>query len=83
MNNFEKQMGWESWKDIQKWAKKNGFKHLVARMQLNNDSWMSSGEFGRSQKEICDNLRFAEDKEEALELASAMDKAFSENFGLY
>ena len=80
---FGEQMKWTGWQDIQKWAEKNGFKHLVARMQLNSDSWMSSGEFGRSQKEICDNLRFAEDKEEALELASAMDKAFSENFGLY
>ena len=74
---FGEQMKWTNWKDIQKWAEKNGF------MQLNNDSWMSSGEFGRSQKQICDNLRFAEDKEEALELASVMDKAFSENFGLY
>ena len=57
---FGKQENWKSWKDIQKWAEKNGFKNLSARMQLNNDCWMSSGEFGRSQTQICDDLRFAD-----------------------
>ena len=80
---FGEQMKWTGWRDIKNWASKNGFKHLAARMQLNSDGWMSSGEFGRSQVEICDNLRFARDEKEALELAGAMDKAFSENFGLY
>jgi hypothetical protein len=80
---FGEQMKWTGWEDIKKWAQKNGFKNLVARMQLNNDSWMSSGEFGRSQRDICDTLRFAKDEQEALEMASAMDSAFSENFGLW
>ena len=38
---------------------------------------------GWVHKEICDTLRFAKDEQEALEIASAMDGAFSENFGLY
>ena len=80
---FGKQENWKSWKDIQKWAEKNGFTNLSARMQLNNDCWMSSGEFGRSQTQICDDLRFADNEEEALKIASAMDGAFSENFGLW
>ena len=58
---FGEQMKWKGWKDIKAWAEKKGFKHLVARMQLNNDAWMSSGEFGRSQKAICDNLSFGAD----------------------
>ena len=80
---FGEQMKWTGWRDIKNWASKNGFKHLVARMQLNNDGWMSSGEFGRSQVEICDNLRFARDKEEALLIAKEMDKKFATNYGLW
>lgn len=80
---FGEQMKWKGWEDIKAWAEKKGFKHLVARMQLNNDAWMSSGEFGRSQKAICDNLRFAKDEAEALDIAKSMDSSFAENFGLY
>ncbi len=80
---FGEQMKWTGWEDIKKWASKNGFKHLVKRMQLNNDAWMSSGEFGRSQRDICDNLRYANDEQEALEIAKAMNEAFKENYGLY
>ena len=80
---FGEQMKWKGWEDIKKWASKNGFKNLVKRMQLNNDAWMSSGEFGRSQRDICDNLRYANDEQEALEIAKAMDEAFKENYGLY
>ena len=80
---FGEQMNWKGWQDIKAWAEKNGFKNLVKRMQLNNDAWMSSGEFGRSQKNICDELRFANDEAEALEIASAMNEAFKENYGLF
>lgn len=79
----EKDLGWKNWKDIKKWAEKNGFKNLAKRMQLNNDCWMSSGEFGRSQVEICDNLRYAEDEEEAKEIAKSMDDNCKENYGLW
>lgn len=80
---FGEQMNWKGWEDIKKWASKNGFNHLVERMQLNNDAWMSSGEFGRSQRDICDSLRYANDEQEALEIAKAMDEAFKDNYGLY
>lgn len=80
---FGEQMNWKGWQDIKAWAEKKGFKNLAKRMQLNNDAWMSSGEFGRSQKNICDELRFANDETEALEIASAMNEAFKENYGLY
>ena len=80
---FGEQMNWKGWEDVRNWAKKHGFKHLVERMELNNRAWMSSGEFGRSQEAICDNLRFAEDEEEALTIAKEMDKAFTNNYGLW
>ena len=76
-------MNWKSWQDIKKWAEKHKFDNLAKRLQLNNDCWMSSGEFGRSQKEICDSLRFAEDENKALEIAQNFDRQFAENFGLY
>lgn len=69
----EKDLGWKSWEDIKKWAEKNGFKNLAKRMQLNNDCWMSCGEFGRDQTYICDSLRFAKDENEAIEIASQLD----------
>jgi hypothetical protein len=53
-------MEFKSWHDIQDWCKEHGFDKLAKRMQLNNDCWMSSGEFGRDQVYICDNLRFCE-----------------------
>ena len=80
---FGEQMNWKGWRDIKAWAEKKGYKNLAKRMQLNNDCWMSSGEFGRSQRDICDNLRYAQDINEAIEIASAMDEAFKENYGLY
>lgn len=80
---FGEKMNWKGWEDVKAWAEKNGFKNLVKRMQLNNDCWMSSGEFGRSQVEICDNLRYATDEENALRMAENLDKAFSKNYGLY
>lgn len=80
---FGEKMNWKSWEDIKKWAEKNNFKNLAARMQLNNDCWMSSGEFGRSQKGICDSLRSAMDEDEALEIAQEFDDVFNENYGLW
>ena len=52
-------------------------------MELNNTCWNSSGEFGRSQRDICDSLRFANDEDEAIEIANEMEEMFSENYGLY
>lgn len=60
-----------------------GFINLAKRMQLNNDCWMSSGEFGRSQHEICDSLRFARDEKEAKEIAKEIDDSCKENYGLW
>lgn len=80
---FGETMNWKNWKEIKAWAEKQGFKNLAKRMQLNNDCWMSSGEFGRSQTEICDNLRYASDESEALEIAEAYDKACAINNGLW
>lgn len=73
---------WKSWRDIKEWAEAEGYKHLAARMQLNNDCWQSSGEFGRSQVAICDALRFCEERNLKL-TAEVMDEQFSENYGLY
>lgn len=73
----------KSWRDIMTWAKEKGLKHLVARMELNNRCWNSSGEFGRSQVEICDNIRLALTEADAEEIAIQMDAQMEENYGLY
>lgn len=73
----------KTWREIRDWAKKNGFDNLAARMQLNNDCWNSSGEFGRSQVQICDAIRFANSEEEAKEIAAQFDAGMEENYGLY
>lgn len=73
----------KSWRDIMAWAKDKGLKHLVARMDLNNRCWNSSGEFGRNQVAICDNIRLAETEAEAIEIAQQMDAQMEENYGLY
>jgi len=80
---FGKEMKWTNWSQIKKWAKSKGFDNLVARMELNDRAWMSSGEFGRSQAQICDSLRFAENEEEAMQIAEEYNKAFASNYGLY
>lgn len=54
----------KNWHEIKDWCEEHGFKTLARRMQLNNDCWLSSGEFGRSQVAICDAIRFAESEEE-------------------
>lgn len=81
--NFGEKMNWKSWRDIKKWCHESGYNNIVKRMDLNDRCWMSSGEFGRSQKDICDSLRFASDEDEVIEIANEMEKAFSENYGLY
>lgn len=62
----------KSWRDVKEWFEKNGYPKMAKRMQLNNDCWMSSGEFGRSQVYICDSMRFAESEEERHEVAKAL-----------
>lgn len=64
----------KTWRDIKEWFEKNGYKEMAKRMQLNNDCWNSSGEFGRSQVYICDSMRFAESEEERHEIAEALTK---------
>ena len=80
---FGKEMNWTNWGQIRKWAKIKGFNNLVARMELNDKAWLSSGEVGRCQVEICDCLRLADNEEEAIEIAKDFDKAFASDFGLY
>lgn len=70
----------KTWHDIQDWARENGFKNIVKRMQINNDCWMSSGEFGRSQVEICDSLRFCKSEEERLEVARDIEESLNHDF---
>ena len=73
----------KSWRDIRNWAGKKGFTHLVARMDLNDRCWNSSGEFGRSQVEICDTIRHSETEDDAIDAAQQMDEQMKENYGLY
>lgn len=69
----------KSWHDIKDWAEAHDLKNLVRRLQLNNDCWLSSGEFGRDQVAICDSIRYTEDEDEALEVAKQIDEA-SKNY---
>lgn len=73
----------KNWREIMDWAKSNGFNNMAKRMQLNNDCWNSSGEFGRSQVQICDAMRFADSEEDRLEIAKQIDDDCSENIGLW
>lgn len=70
----------KNWYDIQDWAKENGFKNIVKRMQINNDYWNSSGEFGRSQVKICDSLRFCNSEEERLEVAENIEEILNSDY---
>lgn len=73
----------KNWREIMDWAKSNGFNNMAKRMQLNNDCWNSSGEFGRNQVQICDAMRFADSEEDRLEIAKQIDDDCSENMGLW
>ena len=64
----------KSWRDIKDWATEHGFDILANRLQLNNDCWMSSGEFGRSQVQICDAMRFCDTEKERIEMAKDIEK---------
>lgn len=70
----------KNWHEIQDWARENGFKNIVKRMQINNDCWNSSGEFGRNQVEICDSLRFCKSEEERLEVAEQIEEGLNHDF---
>lgn len=72
-----------SWREIRDWAIENGYHKMAARMDLNNSGWNSSGEFGRSQKEICDAIRFAKTEKDRHRIAQEIDDATKENFGLW
>lgn len=56
---------------------------MAKRMDLNNECWESSGEFGRNQVLICDAMRFAEDEEERMLIAEEFDKECEKNYGLF
>ncbi len=73
----------KNWKEIRDWAKEHGFENMTKRMDLNNDCWASSGEFGRSQVGICAAMRFADTEEERLNIAKEIDDSCKENYGLY
>lgn len=62
----------KNWRDIKEWFEQNGYEVMAKRMQMNNDCWNSSGEFGRSQVMICDSMRFAESEEERHEVTKAL-----------
>jgi hypothetical protein len=81
--SFGDEKGWKSWRDIRKWCEENEYKNIVKRMDLNNECWNSSGEFGRCQVAICDNLRNSGSEDEAHEIAGALDESFAENYGLW
>ena len=69
----------KNWHDIQDWAKKNGYNRMAKRMQINNDCWNSCGEFGRSQVEICDAMRFADTEDERHEIAKQIENDLADD----
>ena len=69
----------ENWREIKAWAVDNGFDKLAKRLQLNNDCWASSGEFGRSQVYLCDSLRACESEAERLEVGEQLEAELSED----
>lgn len=64
----------KSWRDIKQWALDNGYNLMANRLQLNNDCWNSSGEFGRSQAAICDAMRFAVSEKDRHEIANDIEE---------
>ena len=73
----------KNWKEIRDWAREHGFENMAKRMELNDKAWESSGEFGRSQVEICDAMRFADSEEDRMEIAEKIDKSCEKNYGLW
>lgn len=70
----------KSWRDIKAYAEEHGFERMATRLQINNDCWNSSGEFGRRQTRICDAMRFAETEEQRLEIAADIERELEEDF---
>ena len=64
----------KTWRDVRDWAGAHGYKNIVKRMDLNNQCWNSSGEFGRSQVAICDTMRNARSEEARHEWAQRIEK---------
>ena len=81
--SFGNDNNWNNWKQIRDWCQEKGFKNVAARLELNNDCWQSSGEFGRNQVDICDSIFYAEDEADAMEIAKVWDEGLSENYGLW
>lgn len=79
MKRFEQ---FENWREIKEWAVENNFDRLAKRLQLNNDCWSSSGEFGRSQVYLCDSMRYAESEQERLEVAEQLEKELADDIVL-
>lgn len=73
----------KTWREIRDWAEDNGYHKMAARMDLNNAGWNSSGEFGRNQHDICDLMRFAETEAQRHKIATKINDACQDNFGLY
>lgn len=72
----------KNWREIKEWAERNGFVRLAKRLELNNDCWSSSGEFGRSQVYLCDSMRYAESEQERLEIAEQLEKELADDIVL-
>lgn len=64
----------KSWREIKAWAEMHDFNRLAGRLQLNNDYWNSSGEFGRSQVQICDAMRFCDSEKERIRMAEDIER---------
>lgn len=72
----------KTWRDIKEWAENNGYAKMAKRMQINNDCWMSSGEFGRSQVAICDAMRYAESEQERHDVATEIEEQLANDIVL-
>lgn len=68
----------KSWRDILHLAKELGLKNLARRLQLNNDCWGSSGEFGRDQVAICDAIRLQPTRKEMIAIMKQIDEESKE-----
>lgn len=69
----------KSWRDIKEWFEERGYNLTAKRMQLNNDCWNSSGEFGRSQVAICDAMRFCDTEEEREEIGRQIEESMMDD----
>lgn len=68
-----------NWHEIKEWFEERGYHLTAKRMQLNNDCWMSSGEFGRSQVAICDAMRFCDTEEEREEVGRQIEESMMDD----